>query len=219
MDLSPKPPDNARLFRDTEAHHGMQSALEELLAPGIGDAAPALALPWASFLRAANRFQDGVFDLAELPEPTLKQMGMGISALLLRTRELAGHFRGLEAAETEAASSLPEPTEQRETGRTLIERALAHSAALWPMPKWDVEQGAWLEERCRAVFRGCKGASQAMTGLAQGRRPWRDVLDIVLAVFRDEAGEALFGDDGLLKGLPRLQSDISGRIYASEMAE
>jgi hypothetical protein len=58
-----------------------------------------------------------------------------------------------------------------------------------------------------------------MTGLAQGRRPWRDVLDIVLAVFRDEAGEALFGADGLLKGLPRLQSDISGRIYASEMAE
>jgi hypothetical protein len=219
MDLSPEPPNNARLFRDTEAPHAMRAALEDLLRPALGDAAPDLAASWASFLRAANRFQDGVFELAELSEPALKQMGMGIGALLLRTRELAGHFRELEAAAERQGPSLPEHTEERDKGRTLIERALAHSAHMWPVPEWELEQGAWLSRTCRAVFQGCKGVSQAMTGLATGRRPGSDVLDIALAVFRDEAGDALYGDNGLLKDLPRLQTDLSGRIYASEFSE
>lgn len=219
MGSSPAPLDNARLFRDTEAPHAMRAALENLLRPDLGDTAPDLAAPWASFLRAGNRFQDGVFELAELPEPTVKQMAMGIGALLLRTRELAGHFRELEAAAERLSASLPAHTEEREKGRLLIERALAHSAAMWPLPQWEIEQGPWLMETSRAVFRGCKGVSQVMTGLAQGRRPWQDVLAILLSVFRDEAGAALFGDEGLLKGLPRLQTDLSGQIYASEFAE
>ena len=90
---------------------------------------------------------------------------------------------------------------------------------MWPVPQWDIERGAWLEATSRAVFRGCKGVSQAMTGLAQGRRPWHGVLDILRAVFQEEAGEALFGEEGLLKGLPRLQSEISGRIYQAEFTE
>lgn len=219
MGSSPAPQDNARLFRDTEAPHAMQAALEERLRPDLADDAPELAAPWASFLRAGNRFQDGVFELAEMPEPSLKQMAMGVGALLLRTRELAGHFRELEAAAGRVEPAMPAHTEEREKGRLLIERALAHSAAMWPLPQWEIERGAWLTDNCRAVFRGCKGVAQAMTGLAQGRRPWPDVLAIVQSVFRDEAAEALYGEDGLLKGLPRLQTDLSGRIYASEFEE
>lgn len=219
MDSSPTLPDNTRLFRDTEAPHAMRAALEVLLHDTLGERSSDLGSPWASFLRATNRFQDCVFHLAELPEPSLKQMAMGIGALLLRTRELAGHFRELESAEDRLAPSFPTHTDEREKGRRLIERALTHSAAMWPLPRWEIDQGPWLTDTTRAVFRGCKGVSQAMTGLAQGRRPWPDVLAIVLSVFRDEAANGLFGEDGLLKGLPRLQTDLSGRIYSSEFSE
>ena len=216
MALSPEPSAEAAGLGEAERR---QLFLADLFRADAPDEADRLALATALFLTAQERFQNAVFHSAELEQPSLKKIGMALSSLLLRSRELNARYRGL----AEAVSTLAPPAAEVARLDSLITRAAAHVGGHWPAPSWDIPTGPWLERQLRRVFQGCRSATMAARWLdsAANRATWPAVLTAMRDAFARDAFSALAGtgegdDLALLKGLPQTQEHVTRLLYQEE---
>lgn len=158
-----------------------------------------------------------MLDLAELR--TLKKMGMATSGFLLRCRELALRWKSFETAVSELVAVWDPPVELRTptdnfSGRP-DESRVQQTAVDWPIP-----HTMWLRERLDALLNGLMNTDMLaihviVPNVSHARR--LVLLTQLAEEFRIEALPALTGEDGLLKGLPRIQEEITRRIYQEDL--
>lgn len=217
MDSFPTPSaDEPDMTRETTAQpsDAVRIALSEALPATHAEVAECAF----HFLTALDRLAEGIrFVGCALENPTPKKMGMAVSSILMRAREAAAYWRRLEPA----ASGLTAGREQGSSSALPTASALAREQTAPPdpsVPRWRIPEGEWLSDRCAAVLSGWRNLrlladAIAAEGSAEGRLA---AFSLLLAGFRDETWPALADEDGLLKGLPRLQEEITKRIYRAE---
>ena len=158
-----------------------------------------------------------MLDIVELR--SLKKMGMATSGFLLRCRELALRWHSFETACNELLGIWNPPAELRFptdqfSGRPGVLR-LQHTSLDWSIPR-----GTWLRERVDALMNGlhnvkCLAIAVSVPRVSHDRTlVW---LTQMAEEFRLDALPALDGEDGLLKGLPQIQEEITRRIYQQDL--
>lgn len=218
MDLSPKQLADAHyaVSHLPEVARGLVAASLQAVVPGFANDLPDCT---ASFCASLRRVFEGgcMLDVAELR--SLKKMGMATSGFLLRCRELALRWHSFEAGCNELLAvwnppaDLRTPTDQF-SGRPGVRR-LQYSALDWPIP-----QGIWLRDRLDALINGLQNvdclAIHVIVPIVPDDRRLVYVMQMA-EEFRIDAFPALEGDDGILKGLPRIQEEITRRIYQQDL--
>ena len=218
MDLSPKQLSEAHyaVTHLPEVARGFVAASLEAVVPDLANGLPDHT---ARFITSCHRVFEGgsMLDIVELRTP--KKMGMATSGFLLRCRELALRWQAFEAACNELLAVWDFPAEMRFpttgfSGRPGIDR-LQHAALDWPIP-----QSAWLRDRLDALQNGIHNTKCLAIAVIVPRISIERTLVYLTQVaeeFRLEALPALTGEDGLLKGLPRIQEEITRRIYQEDL--
>lgn len=138
------------------------------------------------FRDALRNAANAVARLSEVPEPSLKQTGMMADAILLRCRELNVRWTTLDVAVPDAG--VPARPDPRPMA----------------LPSLPLDDGELLSRRLSDLLCGCRAALDEPL--------WTDCA----GAFASLAWPALDGPDGLLRLLPRVQAEITRRIYQAE---
>ncbi|HEY3268014.1 MAG TPA: hypothetical protein VGM37_13900 [Armatimonadota bacterium] len=221
MDLCHTPSaDDSERARKVIAHlpEQVRDDLAAALAAVVPDYSTSIAESTFHFLRALDRLAEGIgFVGGELPDPTPKKMGMAVSSILMRAREVGAHWRAVDPAAADLCAICPPDARLAHPVDRLSGRPGA-TRATHPAPDWAIPKGLWLRQRCDSVLSGCQNVRLLASGITAARSPEQrlTILSQICDEFRREAWPALNGEDGLLKGLPRLQEEITKRIYQAE---
>lgn len=214
MDSSPKrSPEDVIAHLPEYVRDGVTEALNALL--------PNLELPLAEavehFLSSEKRLTEGISLVAAIEEPDEKKMGMAISALLLRAREVAARWRAFESGVDDLLTVWTPPADLRFPADYFSRRTDIERLPL-AVPEWDVPSGEWLRDGCDAIMNGWFNSGRLAIAITAIPDPACRLTFLVQIAeeFRLEAWPALSGEEGLLKLLPKLHEENSGRIYREE---
>lgn len=215
MDSSPK--------QLAEAHYAVTHLPEvarDLVTASLAAVVPQfssnLADQTASFIASQARLYEGQSVMDHVDTHSFKKMGMALSGFLLRCRELALRWHSFEIAVNELLAVWDPPVGLRfPTDRSTDERDVPPFSSEWPVP-----QGIWLRDRLNALSYGLEDVEPLAIAVTATKSDERRLvwLTQLAEEFRLEALPALTGEDGLLKGLPRVQDEITRLIYREEFA-
>lgn len=192
---------------------GLSDALDELL--------PDLDAPLAEaaerFLASHQRLAEGIAAVAAIADPDEKKIGMALSALLLRARDLAARWPDMDAATAALLAEWTPPDNLRFPAEYLTPPDDAESLPL-AAPEWDLPQGDRLGGLCREILKGWFTTGRLAIAIATIPSPECRLTFAaqVADTFAARTWPALGGEDGLLKLLPRMHEQNSGRIYREE---
>lgn len=162
-----------------------------------------------AFVKAARRFVEVVDHLGRLDIPTPEQAGTAIDSLLLHASGLYDRFKQLDECEPIISEIRGSSTRQSHLYVGQLTQSLA-------VPDWIMPESDGLTRNARSVAIACLRVwCDAAWMEEEGADTW-PCLRNIYAESCQNAIPSLDGEDGLLKGLPRLQEEISGRIYREE---